>query len=191
MRHSKIIATLGPATSTEAAIGELIAAGVDVFRHNFSHGTHESHGEMLKHSRAGAGQQERCVAVLQDLSGPKIRTGFLADGAPIPLREGDEFRIVVGDLVGEPGRVSTSYVDLPRAVRPGDTRLLDDGKLQLLVEETDADGIRTTVVFGGLPGEHKGINAPSVTLPAGGLTAKDLEDLDFGVRAASASGGEA
>jgi pyruvate kinase len=183
VRHTKIIATLGPATSTDAAIGALVAAGVDVFRLNFSHGTHESHGEMLKRIRAAARQQERCVAVLQDLSGPKIRTGLLADGAAIPLREGDELRIVVGDLVGEPGRVSTSYTDLPRAVRPGDTLLLDDGKLQLRVEETDADGIRTTVVFGGLLGEHKGINAPGVVLPSGALTQKDLDDLDFGVRA--------
>ena len=133
--------------------------------------------------RAAAQQQGRCVAVLQDLAGPKIRTGRLADGAPIHLRDGDELQIVVGDLVGGPGRVSTSYADLPKAVRRGDTLLLDDGRIQLRVEETGASGIRTIVVDGGLLGEHKGINAPGVVLPSGGLTQKDVEDLDFGIRA--------
>ena len=183
VRHTKIIATVGPATSTDSAISELIAAGVDVFRLNFSHGTHEIHGEVLARIRAAAERQQRCVAVLQDLSGPKIRTGLLADGEPIRLHEGEALQIVVSDLAGGPGRVSTSYVDLPSAVQPGDTLLLDDGRLQLRVEETDASGIRTTVVFGGMLGEHKGINAPGVRLPSGGLTPKDLVDLDFGVRA--------
>jgi pyruvate kinase len=183
MRHTKIIATVGPATSSDAAINELLAAGVDVFRLNFSHGTHDSHGDAITRIRDAARQQGRCVAVLQDLAGPKIRTGRLADGTPIDLREGDELQIVAGDLVGGPGRVSTSYADLPEAVRPGDTLLLDDGRLQLRVEETGAAGIRTVVVYGGLLGEHKGINAPGVALPSRGLTQKDLEDLDFGVRA--------
>ena len=174
---------MGPATSTDAAIGDLMAAGVDVFRLNFSHGTHETHGQVLARIRAAAKRQQRCVAVLQDLSGPKIRTGRLTNGEPITLREGEALQIVVGDLAGGPGRVSTSYADLPSAVRPGDTLLLDDGRLQLRVEETDASGIRTTVVFGGMLGEHKGINAPGVQLPAGGLTRKDLADLEFGVGA--------
>ena len=182
MRQTKIIATVGPSTSSDAAINDLIAAGVDVFRLNFSHGTHESHREALTRIRAAAQQQGRCVAVLQDLSGPKIRTGLLADGAPIHLREGDALEIVVGDLVGGPGRVSTGYADLPRAVRPGDTLLLDDGRLQLRVEEAGGDSIRTVVVYGGVLGEHKGINAPGVALPSGGLTQKDVEDLAFGAR---------
>ena len=182
VRHTKIIATVGPATSTDAAIDELIAAGVDVFRLNFSHGTHEIHGEVLARIRAAAERQQRSVAVLQDLSGPKIRTGPLTDGEPIRLGEGEALQIVVSDLAGGPGRVSTGYADLPSAVRPGDTLLLDDGRLQLRVEETGASGIRTTVVFGGMLGEHKGINAPGVELPSAGLTPKDLVDLDFGVR---------
>ena len=183
MRHTKIIATVGPATSTDAAISELIAAGVDVFRLNFSHGTHEMHGEVLSRIRAAGERQQRVVAVLQDLSGPKIRTGLLANGEPIQLREGEALQIVVSDLAGGPGRVSTSYAALPSAVRPGDTLLLDDGRVQLRVEEADASVIRTTVVFGGKLGENKGINAPGVQLPSDGLTAKDLVDLDFGVRA--------
>ena len=182
MRQTKIIATVGPATSSDAAIEELIAAGVDVLRLNFSHGTREAHGEALTRIRAAAQQQGRCVAVLQDLAGSKIRTGRLADGAPVQLRDGDELQIVVGDLVGGPGRVSTSYADLPKAVRRGDTLLLDDGRIQLRVEETGAGGIRTVVVDGGSLGERKGINAPGVVLPSEGMTQKDIEDLDFGVR---------
>jgi pyruvate kinase len=181
MRHTKIVATIGPATNSEAGIRDLMAAGVDVFRLNFSHGTHEGHGEVIKRIRQAADQFGRCVAILQDLSGPKIRTGKLVDGAPIPLKAGDELRIAVGSFVGGPGRVSTSYADLPKAVRKGDPLLLDDGRLELRVEDNDGTELRTTVVEGGLLGEHKGINAPGVALPSAGLTAKDAEDLKFGV----------
>jgi pyruvate kinase len=113
VRHTKIIATLGPASSSEAMIRELLASGVDVFRLNFSHGTHETHGQTITRIRAAAEALERRVAILEDLSGPKIRTGRLRDGAPIPLNVGNELRIAVGDFVGGPGRVSTSYADLP------------------------------------------------------------------------------
>src|SRR5688572_12481024 len=181
MRHTKIVATIGPATNSEAGIRDLMAAGVDVFRLNFSHGTHEGHGEVIKRIRQAADQFGRCVAILQDLSGPKIRTGKLKDGAPIPLKAGDELRIAVGAFVGGPGRVSTSYADLPKAVRKGDPLLLDDGRLELRVEDNDGTELRTTVVEGGMLGEHKGINAPGVALPSAGLTAKDAEDLKFGV----------
>jgi pyruvate kinase len=181
VRHTKIVATIGPATSSDASIHELLAAGVDVFRLNFSHGTHETHGQTLARIRGAADEKGRCIAILQDLSGPKIRTGRLRNSEPIPLAAGDELRIAVGDFVGGPGRVSTSYADLPRAVRRGDPLLLDDGRLQLRVEENDGEELRTTVIDGGMLGEHKGINAPGVTLPSAGLTAKDIEDLNFGV----------
>lgn len=164
-------------------IRQMIGAGVDVFRLNFSHGTHESHGAAIKAVRAAAAESGRCVALLQDLSGPKIRTGTLRDGKPIELKPGDHLRIAVGDFPGEPGRVSTTYSDLPGAVRPGDVLLLDDGRLQLRVEEASADEIATLVVDGGLLGEHKGINAPGVELPAAGLTPKDAADLQFGIAA--------
>jgi pyruvate kinase len=179
MRRTKIIATLGPATGSDAAINELIAAGVDVFRLNFSHGTHEAHADAVTRIRAAAQQQDRCVSVLQDLAGPKIRTGRLAGGAPIDLRDGDTFQIVIGDDVGGSGRVSTTFAGLA-AVRPGDTLLLDDGKIELRVEKTQTHAIDTVVVDGGMLGEHKGINAPGVALPAESLTAKDVEDLHFG-----------
>ncbi len=183
MRHTKIVATVGPATNTDAALRDLIAAGVDVFRLNFSHGTHESHGSVIERIRKAAGESRRPIAILQDLSGPKIRTGALTGGAPIELSRGDELRIVVGDFAGGPGCVSTPYEDLPRAVRRGDSLLLDDGRIQLRVEDSDGTELQTVVVDGGLLGEHKGINAPGVALPAAGLTAKDAGDLAFGVRA--------
>jgi pyruvate kinase len=182
MRHTKIIATIGPATSSEQSIRDLLSVGVDVFRLNFSHGTHESHGEVIARIRGAAESYGRCIAILQDLSGPKIRTGKLKGGAPIKLTEGEPLRIAVGDFEGVPGRVSTTYADLPKAVRTGDPLLLDDGRLQLRVDEIDGDELRTTVIDGGMLGEHKGINAPGVTLPSAGLTIKDAEDLEFGVR---------
>jgi len=181
MRRTKIVATLGPASNTAAAIRELVAAGVDVFRLNFSHGTHSGHGEVMALIRAAAAEAGRQVAILQDLSGPKIRTGRLKDHRPFMLEPGSTLVIATGDFDGVPGRVSTSYRELPGRVRRGDVLLVDDGRLQLRVESTTADEIRTTVVDGGLLGERKGINAPGVALPASGLTAKDLEDLRFGV----------
>ena len=183
MRHTKIVATVGPATSSDSALRDLIAAGVDVFRLNFSHGTHDAHGAVIRRIRKAADEAHRCIAILQDLSGPKIRTGTLAGGKPIALHAGDELRIAVGDFTGGPGRVSTTYAELPRAARRGDNLLLDDGRIQLRVEDAGGDEMRTVVVYGGELGEHKGINAPGVPLPAAGLTAKDATDLAFGVSA--------
>ena len=183
MRHTKIVATVGPATSTDAALKDLIAAGVDVFRLNFSHGEHAAHGATIKKIRRAADESRRCIAILQDLSGPKIRTGKLQGGTPITLAPGDELRIAAGDFVGGPGRVSTTYAELTRAAGPGDNLLLDDGRIHLRVDERGREELKTVVVHGGLLGEHKGINAPGVPLPAAGLTAKDEEDLAFGVRA--------
>ena len=182
VRRTKIIATLGPATESDAAIKELIAAGVDLFRLNFSHGTHDSHAGAISRIRAAAEQQGRCVAVLQDLAGPKIRTGLLAGGAPIELKTDEKLRIVIGDEIGGPGRVSTTFAGLVTAVHPGDTLLLDDGRISLRVEQVTPGGVDTVVVDAGSLGEHKGINAPGVALPAGCLTPKDVEDLEFGVQ---------
>ena len=180
-RATKIIATVGPSSADH--IAELIAAGVDVFRLNFSHGTHTSHGESIARIREAAARARRCVAIMQDLSGPKIRTGVLRDHAPIELAAGESLAIAVGDFAGGPGRVSTSYDQLPRVVSPGDTLLLDDGRIQLRVESSDGTEIRTTVVHPGTLGEHKGINAPGAIFPSGALTAKDEADLAFGVEA--------
>jgi pyruvate kinase len=183
MRRTKIIATLGPASANEPVIGALVAAGVNVFRLNFSHGTHDSHAAMIEQVRRASAASGRTVAILQDLSGPKIRTGKLRDGRPLPLKVGDTLRIAVGDFEGDAQRVSTTYADLPKALRPGDSLLLDDGHIQLHVKDVTAGEITTVVVDEAPLGEHKGINVPGVELPAAGLTEKDVRDLHFGVRA--------
>ena len=181
MRHTKIVATLGPATRDDAALDALLRAGVDVVRFNFSHGTHETHQRAFDRTRAAAARIGRDVAIMQDLSGPKIRTGLLEGGRALELREGDTLVVATGDFVGGPGRVSTTYAELARSVRAGDRLLLDDGRIELAVEGSDGAAITTRVVNGGLLAEHKGINAPSVALPTGALTLKDAEDLAFGL----------
>lgn len=180
MRHTKIVATVGPATSTEAALRDLIAAGVDVFRLNFSHGTHEAHAAVVARIRAASAEAGRFVSILQDLSGPKIRTGLLKGGG-IDLAVGETLTIAVGDFTGEPGRISTTYAPLVEAARPGDRLLLDDGKIELRVARATKTELEATVVHGGRLGEHKGINAPGAPLPPVGLTEKDARDLVFGV----------
>lgn len=181
MRHTKIVATVGPASNDDATLAQLIAAGVDVFRLNFSHGSRETHAATIDRIRRASQQAQRHVAILQDLSGPKIRTGRLDGGRPVPLETGATLVIETGDFVGGPGRVSTTYAELARSVSPGDHLLLDDGKLELRVESTTGTAITTTVVDGGPLGEHKGINAPGVRLPASSITEKDAEDLAFGL----------
>jgi pyruvate kinase len=181
MRKTKIIATLGPSSSSDAAIRELIDAGVDVFRFNFSHGTHEGHAETMARVRRAAKDSGRIVALLQDLSGPKIRTGLLRGHTPLQLSIGDPLTIAVGDFEGESGRVSTTF-DLPRVVHAGDCLLLDDGRLQLRVANVTPREVQATVVDGGPLGEHKGINVPGVEFPTTGLTDKDISDLQFGAK---------
>jgi pyruvate kinase len=180
MRKTKIIATLGPASQSDTAIRELISAGVDVFRFNFSHGTHEGHADVIARVKRAAKESSRTIALLQDLSGPKIRTGVLRGHTPLQLANGDTLTIAVGDFPGEPGRVSTTF-DLPSVVHPGDCLLLDDGRLQLSVIDVGEGELTTKVVDGGPLGEHKGINVPGVEFPTRGLTDKDIADLRFGV----------
>lgn len=182
MRRTKIIATVGPASDSDAALDALIAAGTDIIRLNFSHGTHDSHTALFGRVRAAANRAGRDVAILQDLSGPKIRTGRLEGQVPLALRAGDSLRIVTGREVGHAGLVSTAFEGLALGVRPGDRLLLADGGIELRVEDTDGTTINTLVIEGGALGEHKGINAPGVTLPGSSLTDKDLADLELGLR---------
>ena len=162
----------------------LVEAGVDIFRLNFSHGTQESHAETYKRIREATSHAGRQIAIMQDLAGPKIRTGPLA-GDPLPLRARDTLLLTGGNAPGEPGppiRVCTPYEELVRSAKPGDRLLLDDGRIELrVVERTDTE-LTTVVVHGGLLGANKGINAPGVALPPSALTAKDAEDLEFGLR---------
>lgn len=181
MRRTKIIATVGPASSTPASLDALIAAGVDVFRLNFSHGTHESHRDVCRSIRDAARGSGRQVAVMQDLSGPKIRTGPIAGGGPLQLAEGQELRIAPGDAPAGGGRIFTPYAELIRSARPGDRLLLDDGRIELRVVERSSSELRTVVVTGGPLGQYKGINAPGVALPASAVTEKDADDLRVGL----------
>ena len=181
MRHTRIIATIGPATDAAESLERLMQTGVEIFRLNFSHGTPEGHADTTRRIRAAAERTGRLVAILQDLSGPKIRTGRLAGGGSLALTPGAPLRIVTGDGEGHSGVVYTGYEALARSVRPGQLLLLDDGRVGLRVESSDGGEIATTVVHGTVLGQHKGINAPGVTLPRSSLTDKDVEDLRFGV----------
>jgi pyruvate kinase len=181
MRQTKIIATIGPASSSEETLEQLIRAGVDICRLNFSHGTQHAHAETFRRIRAVASHATKVVSILQDLSGPKIRTGRLKRGGSIELKDGSTVRIVAGDGEGDGDRIYTTYTELVQKARPGGLLLLDDGKIQLKVERTDGREISAKVLDGGLLEEHKGINAPGVELSAEALTAKDIDDLRFGI----------
>src|SRR3954469_25445760 len=181
MRHTKIIATIGPASDSEAVLDALIAAGTDIFRLNFSHGTHDSHAATFARVRAASSRAGCEVAILQDLGGPKIRTGRLAGGRAIVLAPGASVSIVTGDGEGSAGRLYTTFEGLAKSVRAGDRLLLADGRIELRVDATDGRDIQATVVEGGEIGEHKGINAPGVPLPTSAITPKDVDDLKFGV----------
>jgi pyruvate kinase len=183
VRHTKIIATIGPASTGAIAIEGLITAGVNVFRLNFSHGSQEQHAAAIKTIREVSSTMSRMVAILQDLSGPKIRTGANADGMALKLLRGDRLEIRIGADVGKPGVVWTTYAPLAGAVKPGDQLLLDDGRIALAVEAVSTSSIATRVVDGGLLGGNKGINAPNVPLPAAGVSDKDESDLRFGLAA--------
>jgi pyruvate kinase len=182
MRHTKIIATIGPASASREVLDALVTAGVDVFRLNFSHGTHASHAESFARIREIASRAGRHVGIMQDLSGPKIRTGPLAGDRPLPLKEGESLILGEGLAPSQPGRIFTPYAELVRSAQPGDRLLLDDGRIELKVVGRSAAGLDLVVVHGGALGGHKGINAPGVALPPSALTDKDVDDLRFGLR---------
>jgi pyruvate kinase len=183
MRRAKIVATVGPASSDPAILEKLVAQGVDVVRLNFSHGSHEDHAQVLDRLRAASRHLGKAVAVLQDLQGPKIRTGPLEAGrAGVRLDPGAEIVITTeGELAGNARLVSTTYPHLAEDVRAGDRLLVDDGLIELRVLSTDGVRARAEVVEGGVLGEHKGINLPGVALRAEALSAKDRDDLAFGI----------
>jgi pyruvate kinase len=181
MRHTKIIATVGPASSEPEVLEALMAAGADIFRLNFSHGTHDHHRALFDRIRAAAARRACHVAILQDLSGPKIRTGPLENGTPIQLAAGDELRLAAGTAAGSRGRVYTPYAPLVESAKPGDRLLLDDGRIELRVVAVEPSELVTVVVAGGQLAQNKGINAPGVALPASAVTPKDEADLRFGL----------
>lgn len=180
-RNAKIVATLGPSTSTEATIRELFLAGVDVFRLNFSHGTQDDHRNRCEMARSVGREFGRPVGILADLQGPKLRVGRFAGGA-IELVPGGTFRLDLDPAEGNDRRVSLPHPEIFAALEAGATLLLDDGKMQLKVEHFGHDHAVTRVVVGGRLSDRKGVNVPGVVLPISPLTEKDLADLDFALK---------
>lgn len=180
-RKAKILATLGPATRDPEVITALLKAGANGVRINMSHGTHEEKAEDIKRARAAASKLNLPLAVLVDLSGPKIRTRQLKDGKPVTLETGASFTLTTREILGDDNQVATNYPDLPRVVNPGARLLLDDGAIALVVETTTDTDVVCRVINGGVLGERKGINLPGISLPIDSLTAKDLEDLKWAV----------
>jgi pyruvate kinase len=178
-RRTKIVVTLGPAT--DGLERELVASGLDVARLNFSHGEPAEHRRRCEAIRAAAKEQSRPIAVMQDLPGPKLRTGRLAGGGPVTLVEGQMLTITSGDEVGDNTHVSCTYAALADDVKPGNTLLLDDGHIRLTVLATVGGEVQTRIEEGGPLGEHKGINAPGVAISAAVPTEDDMRDLRFGI----------
>ena len=182
MRRTKIVATLGPASATEGVIERLIGKGATVFRLNFSHGAHEDHSRTFNLIRSVAARSGEAVAILQDLSGPKIRTTRVAEVDGIVLETGRTLLITNDEtIVGTPDRIGTTYEPLPRDAKPGDTILLDDGNLELRVKECAGNGVHCEIVHGGVLKSNKGMNLPGVALSIPALTEKDRADLAFGL----------
>lgn len=162
-RRAKIVATLGPATSSPEVLRKLVDAGLDVARLNLSHGTHDDHQTMYRNVRAAAEASGRNVGILADLQGPKIRLGTFVDGS-VTLSPGDEFTITIDDVPGDRHRVSTTYKGLPGDVRPGDRVLIDDGRVVLECVKSTSTDVHTRVIVGGPVSNHKGLNLPGCRL---------------------------
>jgi pyruvate kinase len=183
MRKTKIVATIGPASRERAVLERLVQAGVDVVRLNFSHGEHAQHLAVLTLVRELSAAAGRPIAILQDLSGPKIRTGRLKGGGPVELVRGRRIVITTDETIeGTAERISTTYDPLPKDVSTGDRILLDDGNLELRVVSTAGEEVECEVVFGGPLKPNKGMNLPGVKLSTPALTAKDRTDLAFGIQ---------
>ncbi len=182
MRRTKIVATVGPASRRPEMLERLVRAGVDVFRLNFSHGTHEEHLEVIRAAREIGARLHRPLALLQDLSGPKIRTGKVA-GEGVLLVRGARVAITTDtSVLGTAELISTTYEPLPRDVKAGEQILLDDGNLELRVLAIEGGRVVCEVVDGGLLKSSKGMNLPGVTLSTPALTDKDRKDLLFGLQ---------
>lgn len=179
-RRARIVCTLGPASDSEEKIEELVRAGMNVARLNFSHGDHAQHRKVYDRVRRVADKLKTPVAILQDLQGPKIRVARFATGSTI-LKPGATFRFVMDDVEGNDERVSVTYKDLAHDVKPGEILLLDDGLMELLVEDVRDGEVITRVNVGGVLKNNKGINLPNTSISQPSLTAKDREDLEFGL----------
>ncbi len=182
MTKTKIICTIGPASRDPEILEQLIEAGMNVCRLNFSHGTHAEHAKLIKTIREVSEKMAKPIAILQDLAGPKIRTGNIKNDGTVFLEDGARFTLTSRDVPGTKDEVGLTYPDLAHNVRSGDSILLADGAMELVVDSTSDTDVKCTVVNGGELGSHKGINLPNRSLNAPILSSKDKKDLAFGLK---------
>src|SRR5438552_14701224 len=182
MRRTKIVCTIGPATNSDEKLEQLIRAGMNVARLNFSHGMQDEEALVIERIQAISARLGCSIAILQDLQGPKIRTGLLQGGQPVELVDGARVTITTRPVIGDAQTIATTYELLPQDVKVGDRILLDDGLLELRVVDHTQTDVHCLVVHGGLLKEHKGINLPGVAVSAPALTEKDRDDLKFGIK---------
>jgi pyruvate kinase len=180
MPRTKIVCTIGPSSASPEALARLVAAGMDVARLNFSHGTPAEHASVIASVRAIAAEARRPVAVLQDLAGLKIRIGEIP-ASPVRLSAGDAYTLTTRPVPGDAHGASVSLKDLPRLLSPGDRVLLADGEIELSAERIGDTDVLCRVVAGGALSSHKGISLPNAFVPGPGLTEKDRQDLLFGI----------
>jgi pyruvate kinase len=181
IRRAKIICTIGPSCHAEPMLRDLLRLGMDVARLNFSHGSHPDHARNIERLRLAARQENRTICILQDLQGPKIRTGRLKNHQPILLTTGSLVTITPRDIEGEPSLISTTFKSLAKELRPGARILLCDGLIELRIAGIDGEDVECEVINGGQLGEHQGINLPGAALSIPALTEKDRQDLEFGL----------
>jgi pyruvate kinase len=180
-RKAKIVCTLGPSSSSEAMIRDLMRLGMDVARLNFSHGTHAEHARVIERLRKVAAQEDRTICILQDLQGPKIRTGRLKTKTPVELKNGSRVTITPRDIPGTASLLSTTFKTLAQEVEPGSRILIADGRIELVAIALHGADVECEVINGGPVGEHKGINLPGTVVSVPSLTEKDKKDLAFGL----------
>src|SRR5205085_6224348 len=178
LRSAKIVATIGPASSGVERIRALFEAGVDVFRLNFSHGTHDEHRARFDEIRQVESETGRPIGILADLQGPKLRLGNFAEGR-IELAAGAHFRIDLDEALGDQSRAPLPHPEIFAAIEPGTELLIDDGKVRLKVIDCGLDFAETECLVGGTLSNHKGVNVPNVVLPISAVTEKDRADLSF------------
>jgi pyruvate kinase len=179
-KKTKILATIGPASNNYEMIKSLAMAGANVFRLNFSHGSHDVHKELVNIIRQVNKELNCHLGILQDLQGPKIRVGEVENNG-VEIRAGEKITITNEPVVGTSSLVSTVYKNLPQDVQTGEHILIDDGNLEVVVDDTDGKNVNCTVIHGGILKSRKGINLPNTKVSAPSLTEKDIEDLQFGL----------
>jgi pyruvate kinase len=182
VRRAKIVCTIGPACDFDECIVDLMRLGMDVARLNFSHGTHAEHARRIQRLRRAARHLKRTICILQDLQGPKIRSGSLKDGRPVELKTGSVLTITPRDVPGTAALISTDFPGLAREVLPGARVLLSDGRIELKVIAVRGDDVECEVQNGGVLAEHQGINLPGAAVAIPALTEKDKVDLQFGLK---------